>query len=74
VPVAPPDAIGELKKDADEVVCLEQPAGFGAISLYYADFEQVSDEEVMAILARFPVAPPPVSMASAANGPAAARF
>jgi putative phosphoribosyl transferase len=52
VPVAPPDTIEALRKDADEIVCLATPGGFGAISLYYADFHQVSDEEVVALLAQ----------------------
>ena len=50
VPVAPPDTIEALRKDADEIVCLATPGGFGAISLYYADFHQVSDQEVVALL------------------------
>ena len=28
------------------------PGGFGAISMFYADFHQVSDEEVVALLAQ----------------------
>lgn len=51
VPVAPPETVAALRHDADEVVCLEQPERFGAISLYYARFPQVDDETVIAILA-----------------------
>lgn len=51
VPVAPPETIAALRRDADEVVCLEQPDHFGAISLYYANFPQVDDDTVIAILA-----------------------
>lgn len=51
-PVAAPDTIAGLRTEADEVVCVEVPAGLGAIGFYYRDFHQVSDAEVTAILAR----------------------
>lgn len=53
VPVAPSGSIAEMREEADEVVCLEDHELFGAISFYYRSFRQVSDEEVIAILARF---------------------
>jgi putative phosphoribosyl transferase len=37
--------------DADEVVCLFAPPDFGAVGLWYRDFGQTSDEEVLAALA-----------------------
>jgi len=52
VPVAPPDSIKALEADADEIVCLATPESFGAISLFYGHFAQVSDEEVIRILDR----------------------
>ena len=52
-PVAPTDVLADLRLVADEVVCLEDHAAFGAIGFYYADFGQVSDEEVGDILSRF---------------------
>ena len=54
VPVAPTDSLAAMREEADEVVCLEDHELFGAIGYYYADFRQVSDEEVIEILARFP--------------------
>ncbi len=54
VPVAPPDARDMLRGDADAFICLETPPRFGAIGYFYDDFTQVSDEEVVATLARFP--------------------
>lgn len=54
VPVAPPDTIAELREEADEVVCLETHAFFGAIGAYYLNFQQVSDEEVTRLLALYP--------------------
>jgi putative phosphoribosyl transferase len=53
-PVAPPDAIAELKNEADEVVCLHAPAAFHAISAFYDDFRQLTDEDVLAILNKAP--------------------
>lgn len=51
VPVAPLDAVEELRHVADEVVVLEEPLAFFAIGQFYADFTQTSDEEVTACLA-----------------------
>jgi len=50
-PVAPNDTLGALEQDVDEIVCLESHAYFGSIGAYYGDFRQVSDEEVVALLA-----------------------
>jgi len=55
VPVAPTDSLAELRGEADDVICLEDHEFFGAIGAYYADFRQVSDEEVIKLLAQFPV-------------------
>jgi predicted phosphoribosyltransferase len=52
VPVGPPDAYLALARTADEVICPLTPPDFGAVSRYYADFHQVSDGEVTALLAR----------------------
>ena len=50
VPVAPKSAILELRGLASEVVVLHAPNGFGAVGSYYRNFEQVSDEEVIALI------------------------
>src|SRR4051794_21488478 len=50
VPVAPPDTIEQLRAEANEVVCLITPEPFYAISLYYDDFTQTSDAEVVTLL------------------------
>ena len=55
VPVAPTDSLKELRGEADEIVCLEDYEEFGAIGLFYSDFRQVSDSEVIEMLARHPV-------------------
>lgn len=50
VPVAPADTIRLLRNEADEVVCLATPEPFMAIGNWYADFNQVTDEEVRQLL------------------------
>ena len=54
VPVAAPDVLEELRAEADDLVCLETTQSLRAIGLFYVDFRQVSDAEVMRILARIP--------------------
>jgi putative phosphoribosyl transferase len=53
-PVAPPEALDRLKPYADAIVCLATPTSFGAIGMFYQDFTQISDEEVIALLLRSP--------------------
>ena len=50
VPVAPASTIEELKRDVDEVICVSSPEFFYAISLWYDEFPQTSDEEVRELL------------------------
>lgn len=52
VPVAPANALSDLAGEVDEVVCLATPEPFGAVGLYYDDFSQTSDQEVIALLER----------------------
>jgi len=52
--VAPARAAATMQQEADEVVCLATPAGFYAVGQFFADFSQVTDEEVTEILARVP--------------------
>lgn len=52
VPVAPAAARVRMQPEADEYVCLFEPAMLYAISMYYARFPQTTDEEVRDLLAR----------------------
>ncbi|HSD26333.1 MAG TPA: phosphoribosyltransferase family protein [Vicinamibacteria bacterium] len=52
VPVAPPDTVAALRREADEVVCLSTPRCFGAIGEFYRDFRQLGDDEVRGLLER----------------------
>lgn len=54
VPVAPLETLQRLHAEVDAIVCLDTPQDFGAIGYYYRDFRQVGDDEVIAILKRFP--------------------
>jgi putative phosphoribosyl transferase len=49
-PVAPPETVAALRKEADEVVCLAEPPDFFGISQFYRDFHQLSDAEMMSLL------------------------
>lgn len=53
LPVAPPRVAEELKRMADEFVCLVTDAYFYAVGNYYRHFEQVTDEEVANILRQY---------------------
>lgn len=50
VPVAPSETVDKVATLADEVICLEIPKLFYAVGQFYQRFEQVSDEEVIALL------------------------
>jgi putative phosphoribosyl transferase len=50
VPVASPSVVAELRPLVDDLVCLSQPPSFYAVGAHYADFHQVSDDEVAAAL------------------------
>jgi predicted phosphoribosyltransferase len=52
VPVAPAESLEQIRPYADELVCLETPEGFMAVGQFYRHFEQVEDDEVVALLAR----------------------
>jgi predicted phosphoribosyltransferase len=52
VPVGPAAIVREMRDEADTVICLEEQEYFGAISLYYSNFRQVDDKEVIELLAR----------------------
>jgi putative phosphoribosyl transferase len=55
IPVAPTSTLKELRDEADDIICLEDHEEFGAIGFFYSDFRQISDTEVIDLLARHPV-------------------
>lgn len=50
VPVGAPDTVARIEDEADDVVCLEAPQGFGAVGLWYQSFLPVGDERVQELL------------------------
>lgn len=50
VPTGARDSIKELKKEADEVIVLDEPLFFSAVGAFYQNFPQIEDEEVIKIL------------------------
>jgi putative phosphoribosyl transferase len=51
LPVCAEEACRRLAEEADDVVCLHTPKPFSGVGQWYGDFSQVSDEEVMRLLA-----------------------
>lgn len=50
VPIGARDTCERLRRLADTVVCLDAPAAFQAVGLWYDDFTQTTDEEVRVLL------------------------
>ena len=49
-PVAAPDTAEDLLAFADDVVVLTSPPWFAGVGSFYADFHQLEDAEVIALL------------------------
>lgn len=64
LPVAPPDTVVELSREAARIVCLTQPVRFLALGYHYHDFPQLADDEVIRLVR---------DHAHSQPGPAAAR-
>jgi putative phosphoribosyl transferase len=47
VPVGPVQTVSDLRKEVDEMICLYTPEPFFAVGQFYAEFAQVTDEEVV---------------------------
>ena len=50
--VAPPESLARMRAEADEVVCLRSSEGFFAVGQFFEDFSEVTDDMVVATLAR----------------------
>lgn len=50
VPVSPPDTAEYFRNQVDELICLHEPPEFYAVSAYYLNFEQTTDNEVISLL------------------------
>ena len=49
-PVAAPETCEEFRQYVDEIVCLLTPEPFHAVGVWYANFEQTTDDEVRGLL------------------------
>ena len=52
VPVCAPDTVARLGAVADDVVCVLSPPDFRAVALWYDNFDQTTDDEVVDLLER----------------------
>jgi len=52
VPVAPLSTCNRLRREVDELICVQTPEDFYAIGQFYEGFSQVADEEVTRLLHR----------------------
>ncbi len=50
VPVGAAETCRSLKTESDEVICAQTPPGFRAVSLWYEEFSQTTDQEVRDLL------------------------
>jgi predicted phosphoribosyltransferase len=50
VPVCAPQTAALLRPETDDLICLLMPDDLEAVGLWYRNFEQVPDEEVMRLL------------------------
>jgi putative phosphoribosyl transferase len=49
-PVCAPDTAQTLSGFADQVICIEKPENFYSVGLWYNDFSQISDEQVLSLM------------------------
>lgn len=52
VPTAAPETYEALRSEVDDIVCVVTPEPFHAISLWYEDFSQTTDDQVRDLLAQ----------------------
>lgn len=52
VPVGPAETVQKLRDEVDALICLDTPSPFRAVGDHYRDFHQLSDQEVIDLLAK----------------------
>jgi erythromycin esterase-like protein/predicted phosphoribosyltransferase/dienelactone hydrolase len=50
IPAAPEEALTDIRKHADLVVCLHSARRFSGVGAFYSDFHQLTDEETVGLL------------------------
>lgn len=51
VAVSPPETLERIRAEADRVICLSAPDSFFAVGQFFSSFPQVTDDEVVGLLA-----------------------
>ncbi|GGY90041.1 phosphoribosyltransferase [Streptomyces avidinii] len=59
VPVGSAGTADLMREEADEIICLHEPTDFHAVGQWYDDFDQVSDDAVIATLRNLHARPSP---------------
>jgi len=54
VPVGAPETAAQVEDEGAEVVCLNRPSTFRSVGAWYQEFDQITDDEVLALLGRSP--------------------
>lgn len=49
-PVCAPERVQQLQHEADDVVCVVTPEGFGAVGMWYRYFHPTTDERIVSLL------------------------
>ncbi len=68
VPVAPPEVVARLGRTADQVVVVDAPRWLGAVGAWYADFSEVTDDQVLGLLHAAPDPPDPRDVSVRVDG------
>lgn len=53
VPCGATDTVTSISQTVDKVICLTTPYGYHAVGQCYYSFDQTTDEEVIAIMAKY---------------------
>lgn len=61
IPVGAPESCASIDAEVDELVCLHSEDPFHSVGMYYLDFSQVSDEQVIALLREYRQPPSPIA-------------
>lgn len=52
IPIASRESLNALEESVNQIICLEAPFPFHSVGAHYQDFSEVSDEDVISLLAQ----------------------
>jgi len=61
IPVGSAESCASIDAEVDDLICLHSEEPFHAVGMYYRDFSQVSDEQVIALLSEYRQRPSPIA-------------